>query len=333
VDTSNLAITNAEKLLGLDTIDHGPANIHFNSASITMTYNLNISSDHQLLIHASGIVSGNGHSIKFPSGSSTALTVDSGITTTLEDIILTNYNDNSVSLGAGASLIFGNNCRVELAESHELTRPWFFAGSSILDGHNMQLTLNQGDEYIAAREETMLTIANISLKNVGFNNLRCINDNASINFQNVSCRLNSDFTFSTGAINVQDDLKISGSTTFNFTTIKNLTVNSDSRLTIDDGTSFNYAPASDSRTLLTLTDSTAQFFFNNSTLVATATGPQLTKGTLIIDGDMNIQSSAGSLAEAIMFGDETPANDLIINLMPAAGIKILSGYLNYANAN
>ncbi|MBL4587754.1 WD40 repeat domain-containing protein, partial [Candidatus Babeliales bacterium] len=113
VATSDTAVTNATNLLGLDTIDHGSANIHFNSASITMTYNLNISSDHQLFIHTSGVINGNGHSIQFPSGSSTALTVDSGITTTLEDIILTDYNDDSVSLGAGASLIFGDNCRVE----------------------------------------------------------------------------------------------------------------------------------------------------------------------------------------------------------------------------
>jgi hypothetical protein len=114
---------------------------------------------------------------------------------------------------------------------------------------------------------------------------------------------------------------------FNYSTIMGLTVASQSKLTIDQGVSFNYAPAGNFRNLLSLTDSSATLFFNNTTLVATATGPRLIKGTLLVDGIMNIQSAAASTAESIIFG-----NDLIIKIMPSSAINLLSGYLNYANA-
>ena len=111
-----------------------------------------------------------------------------------------------------------------------------------------------------------------------------------------------------------------------------LTVASQSKLTIDQGCSFNYAPAGNFRNLLSFTDSSATLFFNNASLVATATGPQLINGTLMINGIMNIQSSAASTAEAVSFGNGTPSNDLTIKLMPQATINLLSGFLNYANA-
>jgi hypothetical protein len=73
-------------------------------------------------------------------------------------------------------------------------------------------------------------------------------------------------------------------------------------------------------------------FFNNASLLATATGPRLTKGTLLIDGILQLESAATSQAESIIFGNGNPANDLRIKIMPSSAITLLSGYLNYANA-
>ena len=111
------------------------------------------------------------------------------------------------------------------------------------------------------------------------------------------------------------------------------TIDSASKLIIDQGISFNYAPATNFRNLLVMTDSSSVLQMTNATLISTATGVQLTKGTLFVDGNMTIQSAAASSAEAVIFGDGTPADDLLVRLLPGAGIQVTSGFLNYQNAN
>ncbi len=333
VTTSYAATSLASKLIPLDTIDTGPSHIHFNAATITMSYNVLLSSDHQLFVHANGVVNGNGHSITFARGAGTQLTVDAAITTTFQNVIFKDYNEQATALGAGSSLIFGNNCRVEISEPQTLLRTWSFAGISQLNGLGNALTLGTGPRFLSTLISSSLQLSNLKLLNVRENNIRAANNNAQVFFQDVTLNMSADFTYSVGSMLVQNDLVIRGTSTFNYSTIMGLTVNPASQLTIDQGATFNYAPSGNFRNLLSLTDSSATLYFNYGSLAATATGPRLTKGTLLVDGIMNIQSSAVSTAQAIIFGDETPANDLMIKLMPSATINLLSGFLNYANAN
>jgi hypothetical protein len=332
VTTSYAATSLTEKLIPLDTIDTGPAHIHFNAPLITMSYNVLLSTDHQLFVHTSGVVNGNGHSITFAKGEGTFFTIDSAITTTFQNVIFKDYNDSSVSIGAGASLIFGQNCHVELGEPQTLSRTWSFAGQSLLDAHNNSITVGTGAHFLSSLVNSSFTIANASLLNVRDNNIRAADDNAALIFNNAQLNLSSDFTYSIGSMLINNDVTVRGTSIFNYSTIMGLTIASQSKLTIDQGTSFNYAPAGNFRNLLSLTDSSATLFFNNASLLATATGPRLTKGTLLIDGIMNIQSSAVSNAQAIILGDETPTDDLILTFLPNATINLLSGFLNYANA-
>jgi WD40 repeat protein len=332
INTSNAMNALALKALGLNTIDTGPSHVHFNSPTITMSYNLLLSTDHQLFVHASGVVNGNGHSITFARGAGTQMTIDPAITTTFQNVIFKDYNDASVVIGAGSSFIFGDDCRVELAEPQTLSRTWSFAGQSLLDGHNKNITLGTGNNFLSSLISSSLTIANLTLLNVRDNNIRAANNNAAIIFNNAQIYLSSDFTYSIGSMVINNDVTLRGTSIFNYSTIMGLTIASQSKLTIDQGCTFNYAPAGNFRNLLSFTDSSATLFFNNASLVATATGPRLINGTLLVDGVMQIQSSASSLAEGIIFGNGIPTNDLIIKIMPSATINLLSGYLHYANA-
>jgi hypothetical protein len=320
------------KTLALETIDIGPSHIHFNSPTITMSYNLLLSTDHQLFVHASGVVNGNGHSITFARGAGTQMTIDPAITTTFQNVIFKDYNDASVVIGAGSSFIFGDDCRVELAEPQTLSRTWSFAGTSLLDGHNNSITLGTENNFLSTLISSSLTIANAHLLNVRNNNIRAANNNAAIIFNNAQIYLSSDFTYSIGSMVINNDVTLRGTSIFNYSTIMGLTIASQSKLTIDQGCTFNYAPAGNFRNLLSFTDSSATLFFNNASLVATATGPRLINGTLLIDGVMQIQSAASSLAEGIIFGNGIPNNDLILNVMPGGNLHLLSGFLNYANA-
>jgi WD40 repeat protein len=334
VANSNALVTAGQYMPWIDTIDHGLAHVHVTTASPTFTFNLYLSSDHQLQVHTSSDMNFSSNSINFAEGSGISLVLDPGVTVTLRSVVVRNYSDARVSLGANAALWFGTQCRIELSEEQSLSRTWSFAGTnSRIRGNNTVLNVGTGQNYIAIQPQSFTTISNVILQGVRDNNIQCLDDTSSIVFDNTKILLSSDFSFTTGSLNFSGDVTLRGTSIFNYTTHMGSTLNSATKLSIDQGMTFNYAPANNLRNLLVMTDSTSVLSCNNATLVSTATGIQLTKGTLFVDGVMKIQSAAASSAEAVIFGDGTPANDLLVRLMPGAGIQVTSGYLNYKNAN
>jgi hypothetical protein len=313
------------------TVDHGPAHIHM-SGAMTMSFDTYTSPDHQLRVHASGVLDGAGHAITL-NRFGTAIDIDAAVTVTLQNVVLKDYADGRVNLGAGSNLIFGQNVVLETAEGQSVTRTWTFAGYGTIKGNAEQLSLGTGQNYIVVLPNAGLTLKDIILTNVQDNNLRCMGSASSLTLQNAFLQLSSDYTFSSGSIAFASDVHLSGTSQFNYTTGMGSTVQSGASLNLDMGSKFNYAPSSNFKNLLVFADSTSQLRMTGCTLLASTTGCQLTKGTLIVDGVNYVQSSATNAAEAVVFGDGTPANDLIIQILPGAGLEVTSGFLHYNNAN
>lgn len=332
VANSNALVTVAPYISWIDTIDHGPAHIHVTSASTTFTFPINISSDHQLQIHTSGSISADRNIINFAAGTGIAMVLDSNVTVSINNAIIKNFAESRVSFGSNSSLIFGPTCLVEVTEEQSLTRSWSFVGSNAeLTGRDC--VLNMGTGEIVSLPGTQMRLSNLVLTGVKDTNVRCASEDARMLIANVKMILSSDFSLTAGSWHFGGDTVLSGTNTFNYTSNMGTTIGSDVYFTIDQGMKFNYAPQSNFRNLLIMSTSRSVLAFNNSTLIATTTGPQLTIGTLQVDGIMTIQSAAASSAEAVIFGDGTPANDLLVKLLPGAGIQVTSGYLNYQNAN
>lgn len=336
VADSNAAVRTANAGIALKTVDCGPANIHFSSSTITLTYDLNISADHQLQIHTSCVVNGNGHAINFPQGTGIAMTVDSGVTVTFQNTVLRGYNDARVSQPfslINSRVIFGQNCTVELSNGQDLSEIWWFAGSARIKGFNNRLGISSTGQ-IRVMPQSTLKIEDTVLTKLYVDKIVCLNNNSSIQFQNSDLLFDSDLTWTIGSMRFSGDVTMRGVGTFQYQTSMGSTIDSGSKLTFENNIYFSYEPLSTNlRNLLVMTDSTSVLCFNNTGLVSTTTGMQLTKGTLLIDGSVFVYSYATSNAEAIIFGDGTPANDLLVKLMPGAGLKVFAGYLNYQNAN
>ena len=103
---------------------------------------------------------------------------------------------------------------------------------------------------------------------------------------------------------------------------------------LDNGLTFSYAPPTASRSLIAFTDSTSMLQLEQTSIFSTATGWQLTKGTLIVDGTCIFTNSASVANEGFIFGDGiTSANDLNITILAESGITLASGFINYRNIN
>jgi hypothetical protein len=71
---------------------------------------------------------------------------------------------------------------------------------------------------------------------------------------------------------------------------------------------------------------------NSATLYTASTGLRLTKGYMGVDGRSFLFAQSSSAGSGFRFGDGvTAANNLTIEIMPAATLQLLSGIVEDAN--
>ena len=224
--------------------------------------------------------------------------------------------------------------------------------SGIIDGKGHRLIF-EGDAQLLLDTNVSLTLRNVVLAGIK----DCGSQKTSLGskrdwrsqliLQNAELQLARDYTFSQGQLYSYEDVVISGSNQFNYTTTNAFFVTPNSTLYLDLDTSFSYGPSINTdKDLIKMTDRTSRLYLNGCTLKSTCTGLQLTKGTLVIDhknylynrdhhkGAGNLANGAANgITEAITFGDGTAANDLSIVILPGGKIDLVYGRLAYINAS
>ncbi len=260
------------------------------------------------------------------------------------DIVFTNTSKNIFSSGR----IEGNDYLIFLSEGmQEIAYPisfWntgicfdgdisfrasmIFYGDCLIYGKGNFLDLTNGSLSVAA--EGQLTLENLKITGIKESNLKCNQNSASIILKNSKLHLSRDFQFDTGSILFDLDVVISGTSAFVYSTGMGSTINSNSVLYFDEGTTFSYAPSKSSRDLLYMIDATSCLYLNGCTLYLTKTGMRLTRGRLFLDNQVTFSSQGNVVSEAICFGDGNSSNDLDIQILSGAQVNVY-GRLEYEN--
>ncbi|KKP35326.1 MAG: hypothetical protein UR26_C0006G0010 [candidate division TM6 bacterium GW2011_GWF2_32_72] len=202
-----------------------------------------------------------------------------------------------------------------------------FAGNSLLDGGGHCIDL-QNEGAIAVGTNSTLTLKNIKIKNLNNLNNRiiCAASTSIIKFQDVDLVFSDSLDFSVGKFTVDNDLKLTGSGKFIYSTNQISTINSYSSLILDSNVTFSYAPVSNSRDLLDFTDKTSILELNGGTLHSTTTGLRLTKGTLLVSNNSNLFAEGEVETESISLGNGTEAGNL--RVIGAANLEFYGLILN-----
>ncbi len=337
VNNSNAIVKiNAEMI----TIN-GPGVTQISTPAYTMPYDIYLSTDHTLNIANSCVLDGNGHMINFAKDSPNIFTTGINSNVILNNVVLKNFDDSSVHLGAGATLTFGDGCRIDLADEQAMSMPWIFSGNSAINGYGNPLDL--GTQSIQIMQSGTLTIENLLLSGLVDNNVRCLGPNANITFKNDTLQITGDYSFTAGSLIFQDEVEIKSnnelslSNEFIYASDQISTINSYSRLKLDYGVFFYYAPSVVSRNLIAMQDVSSELYLNGCALATSSVGMCLIKGTLTVDSDNQLIDvlfgTPTSLAQSICFGDATSADDLAINILPGGQLDITNGILDYQNVN
>lgn len=300
----------------------------------TSTYSLSndlyINTDNPLVISSTSVVDGGGNAIWFAYNQNNLLRVADGATVTLTNVILKNFEDTAIQLSGTGNVIFGSGTVVELSVPTTLHRSWTFDGTSRISGFGNKLNLSYFN--LGILQPGTLTLQDVVLDQLKNNDLRCIGGNATLVLRDSELVLANNLTFTTGAMQFEHEVKMTGSNIFSYETTKQSTIASHARLLFDMGVTFSYSPRAAQGGLLACSDATSQLYLNGCTLKMTTTGMRLTKGTVIIDHKNSVYNDgATSLSEAFTLGNGTAADDVTVEVMPGGSLEQQTGRMLYAN--
>ena len=312
--------------------------IYFNNDQTkVLTQDIFLSKDRMMYVNAHVVLDGNKHFIHFSRETDPAtgylIKVANTASLTLKNVVLRDFLP--AHMGSGP-IIYGDGTTIEMAENSTLKEDWMFYGRCVLNGQNHILNLGNYNINLGTNAAALL-FENITLDNVGVNNINNIVmwDNAStLSFKDVEWRQDGNFSLTRGRFVVLGLWRMMNDFIFAYETDRVSTVSSNARMMWDTGFTFSYAPTTDNRNLIYLSDRAAEIFMNGAELRSTYTGIILSRGTLVVDHKntlYNYDELKGrvqfpvtqSISDAITFD-----NDLTVEFMPDANLTLENGKLN-----
>lgn len=186
-------------------------------------------------------------------------------------------------------------------------------GNCVIDcaGKSISLTDN-GSMTVASG--ACVTFKNAILKGLKTSNFSCQDNTASIIFQNAEICLSHDVNFSNGSILFDQDVSLTGTNQFTYSSVMASTIASQAKLTFDKNVMFYYAPAIADGGLFYMTDKTSSLYLDGCTLKSTETRLQLSHGRLFLD---NLVTFSG-----VISGDGTVDGELYITICSGAWLNV-----------
>jgi hypothetical protein len=313
-------------------VQTGGGNLVIPGPTYTMTRQVVASVDSTVSVTGNTTLDGNGHVFDFTKQAGN-FSVAAGKHLVFTDVVLRNYSEGAISLGAGATVTFGQGTCIELEDMQSLASNMTFSGNAVVQGFGNKIMMN--NSVISVNPGGRLTLQDIFIEGLKQFNIRAQGNTASVKFKNAILCLSHDYSFTSGRILFEMDVHMVGTNTFGYRpTNVNSKILPCSKLLLDTGLTISYAPVAANRDLLGMADRSSVLYLNGCTVRSTTTGMRLTNGTLIVDHkNQFFNTGATSPSQAIAFGNGTAANDLGIEIMPGGRIQLQSGQLAYQNTN
>ncbi|MCX5921739.1 MAG: hypothetical protein NTX86_00180 [Candidatus Dependentiae bacterium] len=235
---------------------------------------------------------------------------------------VTTFTTSGAIVIGNADLVFNSNVTL----NGLLT----FTNSCVVEGGGYILDVTAGGIAVG-RNSSAVLLKNMILKNASGNRFYCIDNTGTFSLENVTWVLDANYSFTQGTLQIFDEVKITGlNRIFAYASTQTMVINSNSTLFFDTTMTFSYAATANNVVLFD--DNTAFLHLYETTLFVSNAGLNLTKGSLVIDGQCSVISTATSAAQGISFGDNIlPANNLMTMVLAESGLNIKSGFLVYQN--
>ena len=164
-------------------------------------------------------------------------------------------------------------------------------GQLIIDGNGHTLYLNPHAQLFlddAATVTLRNMVISTSLDFPGQPAINLATPSTKLALDDVELALGNDFNFKQGQLFIHNDVAVTGTSAFIYSSTVPSYIASHGCWYFDLGTTFSYAPASTSNDLIVMSDASSELALNGCTLKATHTGMRLTKGRMFFDNKVTV---------------------------------------------
>ena len=259
---------------------------------------------------------------------------------------VTTLNGLGVIIGDGHQLHFSSSIHTMPLDTHSFENThifldgnivWnadvtFIGECSILGGNNLLMLGNNG--VIHVKKDAIVHLKDINVMGISGEKINCADDSSLLMLENVGLNFDGFFTFTTGAIAFKDFVEFLGTGTFFYDSPMTSTILMDTTWKLSDGLTLKMGR--DPFTLadpIYFTDPTSVLLLDNVDYLATASGIQLTRGTIVFDRSVNLDTVSTGTERGMILGDGNPDHDINVRLSPGCSVIHNSGYWTYNNGN
>ncbi len=231
--------------------------------------------------------------------------------------------------GEGNTLLFTSSFVIPSGSRLKIT------SNLVIDGQGNNLITGQGARLIVD-PSISVTFRNINWFNSNTEpHLEMRADTSSLTLDNVNVAFDRNFNFTQGRLFIDNDVMVTGTNTFAYSSLNPLYVEPFGTLRFDIGTTFSYSPyenrphTTTERDLLRLVDRTSQLYFDGCNVNLPDAGMRLTRGTICFDNSITINGNTVSNNAATSFelGDGlSDASEVETKILSAARLQ-LNGYM------
>lgn len=188
-------------------------------------------------------IDGNTNFMGFTLADDPVFIVSENVHATTKNMILRDVSLKHFDIRSGASLLFGDKTMLAFARNEVLNYPIYFKGNTILRGTGMMLEFGPEGAIILQGENSSLLLDGLVLKGVSGNNIRCESDTSTIKMRGVKWQQSDAFTFSTGGIELIDDVIMVGPETFTYASQQPFVIGPQATLFLTRNLTFNWEGA------------------------------------------------------------------------------------------
>jgi len=195
-------------------------------------------------------------------------------------------------------------------------------GDTIINGHGTTITL-EPHAQITIDNNVTLTIKNARIKNTRNSSsdpMISVSGIGRLALQNVELALADDYYFDNGLLFVHDDVVVSGTSSFVYTSSLHSYIAGSSMWAFDKRTTFYYDPNVSNNNCIHMQNETSCMYYNNATLLTGDMGIRLSNGALYLDNNVMLSCPVST---QIIFGDSSQTNgDLDVHVLGGAYVEI-----------
>ncbi|MCK4517809.1 hypothetical protein KAT92_03475, partial [Candidatus Babeliales bacterium] len=238
------------------------------------------------------------------------------------------FSSSVTTLGNTSNFQVFDNSIVNINSDLIISGSVKFSGNCLFNGNGKRVLLGDNG-YLLIDENTTVTFKDIYIDGITEGKISCLADSSNLVLDDVRWIQDGDYSFTNGSFKIFNQVDFTGSYTFSYESGQTSTIHKNSRLVVVDELVFvvGRKESQDYVEPLCFQDETSILKLHDCSLIISDSGMCLTRGTVVVEGDVFLDIHSSTTQNGFVLGDGTEQGDMKLKFNPGSAMHYLSGHL------